>query len=325
MSRSSRIFLSLFRLIRYNEVVVLQGTPLMGVAFSIGDVTTEKLRIFLLFVVASFLFVAHIFTFNDWAETCDLKNSSNATARTGNEDSNSRRLLLFSLFLLLASVLLFAFLPRATLVLAVITAGLGIFYSHPVLNGKSIPIVCSLTHFFGGLLHFLLGYTLFAPLDQRGVLIAVFFALTFTAGHLNHEVSDFDGDRQNGLNTNAVAFGKRRVFLAGLTVFTLAYVWMLILAGSEFVPRPLALLPILLYPFHVFWSVRALREGLNSDSLSRLQIRYRLLYAIIGLGVLFALFGGWGGQKKWGPNSHSFDHSPRAEIGRRDVQFQNRG
>src|SRR5256714_15117681 len=293
MSRSPRIFLSLFRLIRYDEVFVLQGTPLMGAAFAIGDVTTEKLKIFLVFAVASFLLVAHIFTFNDWAEICALKDSKNATAQTGSQDSKPRRLLLFSLFLLLASVLFFAFLPRATLVLAIIAAGLGIFYSHPVLNGKCIPIVCSMTHFFGGLLHFLLGYALFGPLDQRGVLIAVFFALTFNAGHLNHEVSDFDVDRQNHLNTNAVAFGKRRVFLAGLTVFTLAYVWMLIVAGSGLVPRPLALLPILLYPLHVFWSVRALREGLNSDSLSRLQVRYRLVYAIIGLGMLFVLFGGW--------------------------------
>jgi 4-hydroxybenzoate polyprenyltransferase len=214
-------------------------------------------------------------------------------AGTREQDSNPRRLLLFSLFLLLGSVLLFAFMPRPTLVVAVIAAGLGIFYSHPVLNGKCMPIVCSLVHFFGGMLHFLLGYTLFGPLDQRGSLIAVFFALTFTAGHLNHEVSDFNIDRQNHLNTNAVAFGKRRVFLAGLVVFTLAYVWMVILAGSELVPRPIALLPILLYPLQVFWSVRALREGLNPDSLSRFQIRYRLLYAIIGLGVLFALFGGW--------------------------------
>jgi 4-hydroxybenzoate polyprenyltransferase len=325
MSGSPRIFLSLFRLIRYDEVFVLQGTPLMGAAFSIGDLTAQKLRMFLLFVAAGFLLVAHIFTFNDWSETCALKDSNKPTARIDKDDDNPRRLLLFSIFLLLAGLLLFAFLPRATLVLAVITAGLGIFYSNPVLNGKCIPIVCSLVHFFGGLLHFLLGYTLFAPLDERGVLVAVFFALTFTAGHLNHEVSDFDADRQNGLNTNAVAFGKQRVFLAGLTVFTLAYVWLLILARSELVPRPLAFLPILLYPLHVFWSVRALREGLNPDSLSRLQIRYRLLYAIIGLGVLFALFGGWGGQKKWGPNSHSFAHRPRAEIGRPPVQFQNRG
>src|ERR1700737_3841011 len=100
MSGSPRIFLPLFRLIRYDEVFVLQGTPLMGVAFSIGDVTTEKLRVFLLFVGASFLLVAHIFTFNGWAETCALRDSNNAVG-TGNEDSNPRKLLLFSLFLLL--------------------------------------------------------------------------------------------------------------------------------------------------------------------------------------------------------------------------------
>src|SRR5205807_2159337 len=111
MSRSSRIFISLFRLIRYDEVFVLQGTPLMGAAFSIGTVTTEKLRIFLLFVVASFLLVAHIFTFNDWAEICALKDSNKAKAQTGSQDSHPRRRLLLSLFLLLASVLLFAFLP----------------------------------------------------------------------------------------------------------------------------------------------------------------------------------------------------------------------
>src|SRR5437763_10757776 len=111
MSRSPRIFLSLFRLVRYDEVFVLQGTPLMGAAFSIGDVTTEKLKIFLLFVVASFLLVAHIFAFNDWAEICALKDSNNATGRIGSEDSHPRRRLLFSLFLLLASVLLFAYLP----------------------------------------------------------------------------------------------------------------------------------------------------------------------------------------------------------------------
>src|SRR5436305_7044575 len=128
MSRSPRNFLSLFRLIRYDEVFVLQGTPLLGAAFSIDEVTTEKLRTFLLFVVGSFLLVAHIFTFNDCAEICALKDSSNARAPTGGEDSHPRRLLLFSLFPLLASVLFFSFLPIAPPVLADITAGLATSY-----------------------------------------------------------------------------------------------------------------------------------------------------------------------------------------------------
>src|SRR5947208_15613744 len=129
MSRSPRIFLSLFRLVRYDEVFVLQGTPLMGAAFSIGNVTSEKLKIVLLFVVTSFLLVAHIFTFNDWAEICALKDSNGATVKPRSQDSKPRRLLLLSIFLLLAGLLLFAFLPRPTLMLAIIAAGVGIFYS----------------------------------------------------------------------------------------------------------------------------------------------------------------------------------------------------
>lgn len=291
LKSGSRGFLSLFKLIRYDEVFVLQGTPLMGVAFSIGDFTAEKPTMLLRFVVASFLLVAHIFTFNDWSETYDRK-TSNAPPNIGHEGSSRGKLLFLSLFLLLGGLLLFAFLPRSTLVVALLTAALGIFYSHPVLNGKCIPIVSSLLHFCGGLFHFLLGYLLFTGLDQRGVLIAVFFALTFMAGHLNHEVRDFEADRESHLNTNAVAFGKRRVFIAGLTGFIIAYFWLLILAGSELIPRSLALLPFFLGPLHVFWSIQTLRKGLNSNELNRFQARYRLLYAIIALAMLSILFGG---------------------------------
>jgi 4-hydroxybenzoate polyprenyltransferase len=65
----------------------------------------------------------------------------------------------------------------------------------------------------GGLFHFLLGYVVFMPIDERGVQIGLFFALTFTAGHLNHEVRDFELDSRNNAGTNAVAFGKRPAFV----------------------------------------------------------------------------------------------------------------
>ena len=133
----------------------------------------------------------------------------------------------------------------------------------------------------------------FAPLDQRGVLVALFFALTFTAGHLNHEVGDFDSDRPNGLKTNAVAFGKQRVFVAGLTVFTLAYVWLLLLARSELIPRSLALLPLLLFRSTSFGQSARFEKGLTRIASVGSRFGYRLLYGIIGLGMLFTLFG-WG-------------------------------
>ena len=141
----------------------------------------------------------------------------------------------------------------------------------------------------GGVLHFLLGYSLFTPIDHSGILIGLFFALTFTAGHLNQEVRDYDGDRLNGVRTNAVAFGRTPAFLAGLAVFTLAYTDLFLLAGLGIVPAPLAILPLVLYPIHVVWSIQTLRAGLTFTNVTRVRGRYRMLYGMIGLGIVLAL------------------------------------
>jgi 4-hydroxybenzoate polyprenyltransferase len=276
--------------IRYTEVLVLQGSPLLGAAFSIGAPTGDKALVGALFAVASFLLVAHIWTFNDWAGLATDLNDPHRSSRVFlTRGVSSRGLLAFSAILLAASLASFGPLPHRTLVIAVIIAALGILYSHPAANAKSIPVLSSMPHLLGGLLHFLLGYSVFQPIDRRGVLIALFFSLTFTAGHLNQEVRDADVDRANGLDTNAVHFGKRGTFLAGLVLFTVAYADLVWLAYGNLVPALLGVLPVALYPIHLAWSLRTLRNGLDFERVSRLQRVYRLLYGLIGLGMLAAL------------------------------------
>jgi 4-hydroxybenzoate polyprenyltransferase len=262
----------------------------MGVAFSLKALTSHAIGDLVLFVVASFLLVAHIFSFNDWAGASTDRNDPNRSPRVFSTKGVAPRDVLFLSALLLAlSLLLFAHLSRQTLLLAIAIAALGVFYSHPRFNGKGTPIISSCPHLVGGVLHFLLGYSLFSPVDHSGILIGLFFALTFTAGHLNQEVRDYDGDRLNGVHTNAVAFGKTPAFLAGLAVFTLAYTDLFLLAGMGVVPAALAIMPLVLYPLHVAWSVRTVRAGLSFTNVSRFQDRYRMLYAVIGLGMGLAL------------------------------------
>lgn len=276
--------------IRYHEVLVLQGSPLLGAAFAIGAPTADGIARLAAFAVASFLLVAHIFSFNDWAGAITDSNDPNKSAGVfATRGVTPRQVLVFSLGLLGAALLLFLAMPFRTFLLAVAIAALGVFYSHPRINAKGIPVLSSSPHLLGGLLHFLLGYSLFRPIDGRGVLIALFFALTFTAGHLNQEVRDQDGDRMNGLVTNAVAFGKAAAFLAGLVVFTLAYADLFLLAWVGIVATPLGILAAVLYPVHVYWSVTTLRGGLTFERVSRFQGRYRALYALIGLGMLATL------------------------------------
>ena len=282
MSRPSRSR-ALLRHVRFDEVFVLQGTPLMGVVFSIGTITAGKFEMLLLFLVGSILLVAHVFTLNDWADVAHGFKAPDLQVP-------SRHLFWFSFSLLIASLIVFALLGSRVVILGAIIAALGFFYSHPKLNAKSTPVASSIPHLVGGLFHFLLGYAVFMSIDERGVLIGLFFALTFTAGHLNHEVRDFELDSHNNARTNAIAFGKRPAFLAGLLVFSLAYLCLFFLGWFRFLPRPLALLAALLYPLHFYWSLRALRGQLNPQIVDRFQIQYRALYAVIGISMLCSLF-----------------------------------
>ena len=277
--------------IRYQDVLILQGSPLLGAAFAVHAFTLETLIQGMVFALASMLLVAHIFSFNDWAGIALDSNDPNKSADVFVTRGVGRRdVALLSLGLLVASLLLFALLRRQTLLLGVTIAALGALYSHPSLNAKGIAVVSSLPHLIGGVLHFLLGYSLFAAIDGRATLIGLFFALTFTAGHLNQEVRDYDGDRLNGIRTNAVAFGKTAAFAAGGLLFTLAYADLFLLAYRGIVPTALAVLPAVLYPPHVWWSVTTWRGGLSFANVSRFQNRYRLLYGVIGVAMAISLF-----------------------------------
>jgi len=161
----------------------------------------------------------------------------------------------------------------------------------PRFNWKGRPLLSSAAHLAGGVLHFLLGYSLGSAIDPRGLAMAAFFALTFTAGHLTQEIRDHQGDALNAIRTNAVAFGRRRAFTASLALFTLAHALLFLLALQGIFPRPLAALAVL-YPLHLRWSLQALDEGLGYASVRRLQARYRALYAVVGLAMVVVLQAG---------------------------------
>jgi 4-hydroxybenzoate polyprenyltransferase len=274
---------ALLRHIRFDEVFVLQGTPLMGAAFAIGTITAANLETLAIFLIGSFLLVAHVFTLNDWADIAHGLKAPDPLV-------SSLRLFWFSIFLLIASLLVFTLISSRVVMLGAIVAVLGFFYSHPKLNFKGTPIASSVPHLVGGVFHFLLGYAVFMPIDQRGIFIALFFGLTFAAGHLNHEVRDFELDRKNNARTNAVAFGKPATFLSGLVVFTGAYLCLFLLGWFRLVPRPLSFIAIVFYSLHLSWSVRALRGQLEPAIIDRFQTQYRSLYALIGISTLCLLF-----------------------------------
>jgi 4-hydroxybenzoate polyprenyltransferase len=279
--------------VRFDEVLVLQGAPLLGAAFSMGRLTVEGLAALSIFAAGSCLLVAHIFVLNDWsgmqADLRDPHRASTVFSARGIGRPEVRRL--WTALLALSLLLLAPYGPEP-LFIALLIAALSGLYSAARPPLKGMPLWSSALHLLGGFLHFLLGYSAFRGVDGRGVAIGCCMGLIFAAGHLTQEVRDAESDLRNGIRTNAVAFGKARTLAAGLLLFATADLLLLGLAVSRTVPR-LAVLAAALFPLHAYWSFQALREGLTFLAVRSLQLRYRVLYASIGaLWAFDALFTG---------------------------------
>src|SRR3954470_9723727 len=276
--------------LRLQEILVLQGSPLLGAAFAIRHPAVETLGPLAILTAANVCLVAHIFMLNDWSGlTTDLADPNKAAGVFTARGVGRKEIGGLAAGLLALSLLLFSRLTPSTLCLALAIATLSALYSLPRFNWKGRPLLSSAAHLAGGVLHFLLGYSLGNAIDRRGLAIATFFALTFAAGHLTQEVRDHQGDVLNAIRTNAVIFGPRRTFVASLALFTLAHALLLLLALQGILPPLLAVL-VALYPVHLRWSLKTLAEGLAYASIRRLQARYRALYAIIGLAMVAALW-----------------------------------
>src|ERR1700716_3775342 len=206
--------------IRFDEVLILQGTPLLGAVFSIGRLTGERVVDLAIFAAGSFCLSAHVFALNDWsgmgADSRDTKRATGVFMTNGIGHKGIRYLWIA---LLALSLLLLSLAGSRTLILGLAISCLSAFYSAPASHMKGVPVLNSALHLIGGLLHFLLGYSVFSVIDGRGLEIGCFFALVFVAGHFTHEARDYESDLLNGIRTNAVSFGRKRTYVTGFIFF----------------------------------------------------------------------------------------------------------
>lgn len=272
--------------LRHAEILVLQAPPWMGVAFAYDQGSGNLFQVGPWFVFANLLLVAHTFALNDWADLeSDSRDSRKATGTFAARGVRPVEIRKLWAFLGLSSLALFALLSGTMFLIAVVIVALGFFYS---LGAKRLPFLSTLAHLGGGALHFLLGYSLLTPIDSRGVLISIFFGLTFAAGHLNQEVRDYAGDRAGGVRTHAVRFGQTATFIAGQLLFGLAYAHLILLASLELVVWPVGYCAAF-YAFHLLSASEVHRAGLDFDSVQRFQLSYRMIYSGIGLTIVASL------------------------------------
>lgn len=258
--------------LRLQDILVLQGPPLLGAVFAIRHPGTQDLGPLAILMVANVLLIAHVFLLNDlFGLTTDLADPNKAAGVFTARGVGRKEIRGLTLALLILSLFLFGSLGPIPLGLSLAIATLSAVYSLPRTNWKGKPLLSSGAHLVGGMLHFLLGYSLGDGIDGHGLAIATFFALIFAAGHLTQEIRDVQGDTGNDIRTNAVAFGERRMFAASLGLFALAHVALLLLTLQGILPRPIAGV-VVLYAMQLHWSLVTLGEGLSYAKIGRAHV-----------------------------------------------------
>lgn len=276
--------------VRFGEVVVLQGSALLGAVFAFGHPAVDQIGPVALLIAANVALVAHVFVLNDWANlTTDRVDPCRAAGVFTANGVASTEMAGLAAGLLSLSLVLFSALGPCVVAVAAGIAAVSALYSLPAFNWKGRPLLSSVAHIVGGVLHFLLGYSVALPIDGRSIALGAFFGLTFAAGHLTQELRDYDADVANTIRTNAARFGRRRTLMASLTLFTLSQLLLAVLAIVGTAPRALAAI-LFVSPLQIRWSLQARAENLTPASVARLQTRYRTLYAVIGLAMVATLW-----------------------------------
>jgi 4-hydroxybenzoate polyprenyltransferase len=278
--------------VRWRDILVLQGAPLLGAVFAIPRPAIAHLQALAILAIADVLLVAHVFMLNDWSGVgVDLGDPNKAAGVFTTRGVARHEIAGLLAGLLVLSLLLFNRLGPTTFGLAVAIAALSALYSLPAFDWKARPLLNTGAHLIGGAVHFLLGCSIGTAIDGRSLATATFFGLTFAAGHLTQEVRDHAGDTRSAIRTNAVLLGPRRAFIASLGLFGLAHAVLLTLALRGTLPRPLAACGVL-YLVQLAWSRETWRAGLGYADVTRLRTRYRVLYALIGVAMLATLWSG---------------------------------
>lgn len=276
--------------IRYREVFILQGAPAIGFLVAMGEPTSFKVARSLIFILANCCLVAHMWSFNDWADLhADEADGRKALQTFARKCVSPNAILGLSLGLMGIGLAMFATLGVVTFWLAVCITLLGLLYSLPGVHAKRIVLASSLVHLFGGFLHFLLGYTLFATINVDAMQLAMVFALIFTAGHGVQEIQDYEADRRAGVRTNAMLFGKRVMFNGTLAVFIIIYGYLILLTNSGVIPTQLGPLCFALALLHVVLAFQVKRAGFSFAGIRRYRTQYRSLFAVLGVSICFTV------------------------------------
>ncbi len=161
---------------------------------------------------------------------------------------------------------------------------MGITYVHPKILLKDKPFFSIIFLFIANFNDFLIGWMLFSKITIDCILICVYFGLLGATGQIVHEVKDYEADKISGIRTNAVRFGKQRLFLTGIIIYSASTLFFTYIS-LEYLKKPYFIPQLLTYPFYLYFFLNVMKKGFDRRELHKFVFIYRIIYIIIGATI----------------------------------------
>jgi len=279
-------------------VKVMRVGSWLGWIFSFGFgsifISLPPLERFLAMLFAFSLATASIFVLNQYFDRKeDQENKFKSKLPVASGRIGPRTALIFSLWLIISCLVLVILVDTNLLSLFVIYLVFGTAYSAPPFRLKSVPVVDFVVSGLGaGFLPFLIGGGLTDKLISNIPSImwgAMPLMLIHCGGHIIQAVGDYEADRETGVHTFAVRYGRKKgVIVAGFMF--------LIASFSPFVYSAFGLLSyrhlflfFVLFPLSIPIVMRYADLLKNPSTKNVIKIhKTTRKYGIIGVTVLLA-------------------------------------
>lgn len=273
--------------IRWFEIAVRMGAPVLALLMTAPTPSTSSV-IKIVHALLAFVFLwAHIYAFNEWGGYLSDKAASvriHTPLLAGKV--SPREMVVLAFVCVFVSSFLYVLLDVRLLIIVLVNSIMGVLYVHPKILLKNVPCVSCAMLFLVSVGDFLLGWLVFSRHMSQGIFIGVFFGILGIVGQSYHESGDYDSDKRASIYTNAVRFGKKRLFVYGLVCYTCACVYFCALTISNRVAHFLYIPLVVTYPLYLFLFFRCLQAEVSAHAVRQFVRQYRLLYGVIGCAMI---------------------------------------
>jgi 4-hydroxybenzoate polyprenyltransferase len=275
-------FLSILRL---KEIVGKTGFFIVGMLFATPAITENNILVAVEFLGLCVLNGMAIYLINaGFGYEQDVVNH-----RLHYLQKYKRSSILVAGFLLLIIALILLYLFKHELLLPALSVYfIWIFYSLP--NGlKGIPIMGIVCAFIAQILHFHIGYLVFSGWNSESIFLSIYFALLFCGGHALHEVIDFEADKNAGVKTSAVFFGRRHLFYVSNLIFGVSILYIITFMVMNVLPFHWVMPYYFAFAFQL-WFFLGIPKEWDKNDLFNYRRKYMTAYGIATVAVMLMMY-----------------------------------